>query len=67
MNKGLLTGTVMLGFSMAFYLVVGHNLLLAKLKCYSFLGRAVSWICSYLSGKTSAIYINGSYSNLIEM
>ena len=66
MEQGLLTGAVMLDFSAAFDLV-DHNLLLAKLKCYNFSDRAVGWICSYLSGRTSTVYINGSYSNLIEM
>ena len=66
MEQGLLTGTVMLDFSAAFDLV-DHNLLLAKLKCYNFSDTAVGWICSYLSGRTSTVYINGSYSNLIEM
>ena len=66
MELGLLTGAVMLDFSAAFDLV-DRNLLLAKLKCYNFSDRAVGWICSYLSGRTSAVYINGSYSNLIEM
>ena len=66
MEQVLLTGAVMLDFSAAFDLV-DRNLLLAKLKCYNFSDRAVGWICSYLSGRTSAVYINGSYSNLIEM
>ena len=29
--------------------------------------RAIGWICSYLSGRTPTVYINGSYFNPIEI
>ena len=54
MENGLFTGVVMLDFSAAFDLV-DRNLLLAKLKCYNFSDSAVSWICSYLTGRTSTV------------
>ena len=66
MENGMLTGAALLDFSAAFDLI-DHNLLLLKLKCYNFSDNAINWIKSYLSGRTSTVYINGAFSNPIEM
>ncbi len=66
MENGMLTGAALLDFSAAFDLI-DHNLLLLKLKCYNFSDNAINWIKSYLTGRTSTVYINGAFSNPIEM
>ena len=63
---GTLTGAALLDFSAAFDLI-DHNLLLLKLKCYNFSDNAINWIKSYLNGRTSTVYINGAFSDPIEM
>jgi hypothetical protein len=64
MENGLLTGVVLLDFSAAFDLV-DHDLLLLKLKCYHFSDSAIDWIKSYLSGRSSMVYVNGEFSHPI--
>ena len=66
MENGTLTGAALLDFSAAFDLI-DHNLLLLKLKCYNFSDNAINWIKSYLNGRTSTVYINGAFSDPIEM
>ena len=60
-DKGELTGVCMLDISAAFD-VVDHDILLGKLKLYGFDDNAVKWMKEYLSGRTQAVYIDGSMS-----
>ena len=66
MEYGKVTGTVLLNFSAAFDLV-DHNLLLMKLNCYKFSVSSLDWIKSYLTGRTSMMFINGAYSQPMEI
>ena len=58
-DKGELTGVCMLDMSAAFD-VVDHDILLDKLKLYGFDQNAVTWMTDYLSGRTQAVYNDGS-------
>ena len=60
-DKGELTGVCMLDMSAAFD-VVDHSILLDKLKLYGFDVKALRWMEDYLSGRTQAVYIDGSLS-----
>ena len=63
-DKGELTGVCMLDMSAAFD-VVDHGILLNKLKLYGFDARALQWMENYLSGRTQAVYIDGSLSSFL--
>ena len=63
-DKGELTGVCMLDMSAAFD-VVDHGILLKKLKIYGFDERALQWMRNYLSGRTQAVYIDGSLSSFL--
>ena len=63
-DKGELTGVCMLDMSAAFD-VVDHGILLNKLKLYGFDERAILWMRNYLSGRTQAVYIDGSLSSFL--
>ena len=54
----------MLDMSAAFD-VVDHGILLSKLKLYGFDEDALTWMKDYLSGRTQAVYIDGSLSSLL--
>ena len=64
-NKEIIQA-VLLDFSAAFD-IIDHNLLLEKLLGYSFASPAVSWIDSYMSGRTQTVLFNGSLSNIIQV
>ena len=63
-DKGELTGVCMLDMSAAFD-VVDHGLLLKKLKLYGFDDQAFSWMQDYLSGRSQAVYVDGSLSSFL--
>ena len=54
----------MLDMSAAFD-VVDHGILLNKLKLYGFDEVALQWMRNYLSGRTQAVYIDGSLSSFL--
>ena len=63
-DKGDLTGVCMLDMSAAFD-VVDHGILLSKLKLYGFDEMALQWMEDYLSGRSQAVYIDGSLSSFL--
>jgi hypothetical protein len=65
-DKGALAGVCMLDMSAAFD-VVDHGILLGKLKLYGFDDEALSWMENYLSGRTQAVYIDGSLSPFLSV
>ena len=64
-NKGELTGVLMVDLCKAFDLVV-HPLLLHKLKIYRCTEEALDWFTSYLSKSTQEVDINGLLSHPLE-
>ena len=60
-DRGELSGVCMLDMSAAFD-VVDHEILLGKLKLYGFDKTALKWMEDYLSGRSQAVYIDGSLS-----
>ena len=60
-DKGELAGVCMLDMSAAFD-VVDHSILIDKLKLYGFDIEAITWMQQYLSGRSQAVYIDGSLS-----
>ena len=65
MNKGELTGVLMVDLCKAFDLV-DHCLLLHKLKIYLCSEEALDWFSSYLSKRTQKVDINGQISHPLE-
>ena len=65
-DKGELTGVCMLDMSAAFD-VVDHGILLNKLKLYGFDEQALEWMKNYLSGRSQAVYIDGSLSPFLHV
>ena len=63
-DKGELTGVCMLDMSAAFD-VVDHDILLKKIKLYGFDQDAINWMKDYLSGRSQAVYIDGSLSSFL--
>ena len=57
------TDVILLDFSKAFD-TVPHLRLSAKLSYYGISGPTLSWIESFLSGRTQAVSVNGSHSSL---
>ena len=45
--------------------VVDHGILLNKLKLYGFDEQAIMWMKNYLSGRSQAVYIDGSLSSFL--
>ena len=66
MDKGELAGVCMLDMSAAFD-VVDHDILIEKLKLYGFDKEALTWIKDYLSGRSQAVYIDGSLSTFLSV
>ena len=66
MGKGKIAGVCMLDMSAAFD-VVDHSILLEKLKLYGFDQEAIGWLKDYLSGRSQAVYIDGSLSSFLEV
>ena len=56
----------LLDFSSAFDLV-GHDILLLKLKGYNFSDGTINWIKSYLTGRISMVNINSEFSSPIKI
>ena len=65
-SSGELSGVRMLDMSAAFD-VVDHDILLDKLKLYGFDAKALKWMENYLSGRTQAVYIDGSLSSFLSV
>ena len=65
-DKGDMTGACMLDMSDAFD-VDDHTILLEKLKLYGFDVKALKWMEDYLSGRTQAVYIDGSLSPFLSV
>ena len=63
-DKRELAGVCMLDMSAAFD-VVNHDILLNKLKLYGFDVDALELMRNYLSGRTQAVYIDGSLSSFL--
>ena len=63
-DKGELAGVCMLDMSAAFD-VVDHGILINKLKLYGFDEETLKWIENYLTGRTQAVYIDGSLSTFL--
>ena len=64
MNKGLVTLLVLLDLSAAFD-TVDPSILLTRLRSKLGLsGTALSWFCSYVSGRTQQISVQGALSNV---
>ena len=63
-DKGELAGVCMLDMSAAFD-VVDHGILISKLKLYGFDENALQWMGNYLSGRSQAVYIDGSLSSFL--
>ena len=47
--------------------VVDHGLLLKKLQLYGFDEEALKWMKSYLSGRSQAVYLDGSMSSFLPL
>ena len=60
-DKEELTGVCMLDMSAAFD-IVDHGILLQKMKLYGFDDNAYNWMNNYLTGRSQAVYIDGSLS-----
>lgn len=59
-----IVGGVLFDFTAAFD-IIDHELLLKKLESYGFAQSALSWIKSYLTNRTQAVFFfNGSYSDV---
>ena len=57
-DKGYLTGLVLLDLSKAFD-TLDHNVMLDKLSDFGFNRSALQWFSSYLTGRTQSICVNG--------
>ena len=64
MDKGLLTGVVMIDLCKAFD-VVDHKLLLKKLQVYGLNTNSLKWFQSYLSGRYQKECVDGKLSELL--
>ena len=60
------TAVVMLDLSAAFD-VVDHEILIQKLKLYGFEDCAISWLRSYLSGRSQRVYVEGALSESLKL
>ena len=63
-DKGELVGVCMLDMSAAFD-VVDHSILLSKLQLYGFNDTALKWMGNYLSGRSQAVYVDGTMSSYL--
>jgi hypothetical protein len=62
MDKGNLNGLLLLDLSKAFDLI-GHNLLIRKLKIYRLSQSSLDWFNLYLSERKQVVSANGALSN----
>ena len=62
-DQGRHTGACFLDLSAAFD-IVDHPLLLEKLKLYGFSENALSWVGSYLTGRSQSVYIESFLSKI---
>ena len=63
-HEGKLSGVVMLDLSSAFDLV-DPQLLIEKLKIYRFDGYILSWVKSYISNRSQAVWIDSALSDFV--
>ena len=61
LEDGDITAVIMLDMSAAFD-VVDHSILLDKMKLYGLQDCALSWVNSYLEGRSQRVYCDGSLS-----
>ena len=66
MERGEVTGVMMLDLSAAFDLV-DHRLLLQKLDLMGFDETALNWVSSYLSDRWQCVYVDGQTSDLKQL
>ena len=66
LEKGDITAVIMLDMSAAFD-VVDHDILLDKLKLYGLQNQALSWVKSYLSGRSQQVYCDGNLSESLDL
>ena len=62
MQKGHQNDVVVMDFAKAFD-KVAHNRLLYKLSSYGVKGNTLGWICSFLSGRSQQVALDGKSSS----
>ena len=65
-DKGNIAGCMMLDLSAA-YDLANHQLILDKLRLYGFDDLAIKWMKSYLSGRSQCVYVDGEFSDVLEV
>ena len=65
-DEGNISAVLLLDLSAAFD-VVDHGIMLEKLKIYGFDENLVSWMESYLSDRKQKVYIDGAYSEELNL
>ena len=66
LDRGEISAVVMCDMSAAFDLV-NHSILLRKLELYGFQAGAVSWLKSYLSGRSQRVTVDGCLSDPLDL
>ena len=66
LEEGEVTAVIMLDMSAAFD-VVDHNILLDKLKLYGLNDGALTWVKSYLDGRSQRVYCDGQLSDSLDL
>ena len=66
LDEGNISAVVLLDLSAAFD-IVSHSLLLEKLKVYGFNENSIKWIKNYLNNRYQKVYIDGAYSELLNV
>ena len=65
-DDGNMVGVMMVDLSAAFDMV-DHGILLEKLRLYGLEETALSWMTSYLSGRSQSVYIDGCLSPPLDL
>ena len=66
LEEGEVTAVIMLDMSAAFD-VVDHTILLDKLKLYGLTEGALTWVKSYLEGRSQRVYCDGHLSDSLDL
>ena len=61
-----ISAVIMLDMSAAFD-TIQHDILVSKMKLYGLENCALSWVKSYLSGRSQAVYIDGALSDTLDI